>query len=39
MSPIVAKLIAEQLNKDKDWENKQVVEFAQLAEGYLLGGS
>jgi glycerol-3-phosphate dehydrogenase len=39
MAPIVAKLIAEQLNKDKDWENKQIIEFDKLAKGYLLAGS
>jgi len=39
MAPIVAKLMAEQLKKDKDWENRQVIEFTQLAKGYLLGGS
>jgi len=37
MAPVVAKLIAEQLKKDKDWENRQVVEFTQLAKGYLIG--
>ncbi len=39
MAPTVAQLIAGQLNKDEDWENRQVAEFEQLAKGYLLVGS
>ena len=26
----------EQLNKDKNWEDEQVIEFTELAKGYLL---
>ena len=37
MAPTVAKLIAEQLKKDKDWENRQVVEFKQLAKRVFYG--
>jgi glycerol-3-phosphate dehydrogenase len=36
MAPLVARLIAKQLNKDKSWENSQVAEFNLLANGYLL---
>ena len=35
MAPTVAKLMAGQLNKEEDWENRQVAEFEQLAKGYL----
>ncbi len=36
MAPAVASLMAEQLNKDKYWEENQVAEFDHLAKGYLL---
>jgi len=36
MAPIVASLIADQLRKDKKWENDQVQSFNALAKSYLL---
>ena len=36
MSPVVAGIIAKELNKDKTWETEQVETFARLANGYLL---
>ncbi len=35
MAPVVASLLAGQLNKDNDWENRQIDEFIELAKGYL----
>jgi glycerol-3-phosphate dehydrogenase len=35
MAPKVACLMAGQLNKDKNWEESQVIDFMHLAEGYL----
>lgn len=36
MAPIVASLIAKELNKDAAWEKEQVTSFTALANGYLL---
>jgi glycerol-3-phosphate dehydrogenase len=36
MAPLVATLIAGELNKDVEWEKQQVTAFKQLAAGYLL---
>jgi glycerol-3-phosphate dehydrogenase len=36
MAPKVTRLMAQELNKDKNWENSQVSEFNELAKGYLL---
>ena len=36
MAPIVASLIAKELNKDAAWEKEQVASFTVLANGYLL---
>lgn len=36
MAPSVARLMAVELNKDKNWEISQVAAFNELAKGYLL---
>lgn len=36
MAPIVAQLLANELNKDADWENEQLTQFETLAKGYLI---
>jgi len=36
MAPIVAALIAKELNKDETWERNQVTEFINLGKGYLV---
>jgi glycerol-3-phosphate dehydrogenase len=38
MAPVVAGLLAKELNKDQSWEDIQVADFTYLAEGYLLIG-
>jgi len=38
VAPVVAKLMAELLYKDKAWENQQVADFKNIAEGYVLVG-
>ncbi|KDN55427.1 glycerol-3-phosphate dehydrogenase/oxidase [Flavobacterium seoulense] len=35
-APIVASIIASLLGKNIDWEKEQIIEFQQLAQGYLL---
>ena len=35
LAPIVAKLMARELNKDEAWEQKQVIEFTELAKNYI----
>ncbi|MFN0047655.1 MAG: glycerol-3-phosphate dehydrogenase/oxidase [Cytophagales bacterium] len=35
-APLVAKLMAKELNKDQIWEENQVALFTDLAQGYLL---
>ena len=36
MAPVVAHLIAVELKHDKKWEEKQVLEYTKLANGYIL---
>ncbi|MCF6350128.1 MAG: glycerol-3-phosphate dehydrogenase/oxidase [Flavobacteriaceae bacterium] len=36
MAPIVAKIMADELGRDKKWEEEQVKKFNKLAKGYLL---
>lgn len=36
MAPEVARLLARELDKDKDWEGEQVKAYTKLAEGYIL---
>ena len=35
-APLVAKLIAKELNRDSEWEKTQVADFNDIAKGYLL---
>ena len=35
-APITARLMANELGKDADWQNRQVASFAELASNYLL---
>lgn len=35
-APRVAEIVAEELSKDKAWQTKQVEEYTQLAQGYIL---
>jgi glycerol-3-phosphate dehydrogenase len=37
MAPEVARLMAEELGEDEDWQARQVREFQELAKGYLPG--
>ncbi len=36
MAPMVAKIMANELGRDKKWEDEQVQKFNKLAKGYLL---
>jgi glycerol-3-phosphate dehydrogenase len=36
MAPQVAAIIAEELNKDKKWENQQVHEYTEMAKAYVI---
>jgi len=36
MAPKVARIMAGELNRDEDWVNNQIADFAHLAEGYLI---
>ena len=36
MAPQVAKILAKELHKDKDWINKQIEDYTTLAKGYIL---
>jgi glycerol-3-phosphate dehydrogenase len=36
MAPAVAKLMAEELNRDEDWEKEQIVSFLKVAKNYVL---
>ncbi|UOQ55205.1 glycerol-3-phosphate dehydrogenase/oxidase [Hymenobacter cellulosivorans] len=38
VAPRVAELLAEELGKDAQWQARQVAEFEELAQGYLLNG-
>jgi glycerol-3-phosphate dehydrogenase len=35
-APLTATLIAQELGKDANWQNRQVAEFTELAQAYLL---
>jgi glycerol-3-phosphate dehydrogenase len=37
MAPAVAKLMATELNKDKNWIEEQIVSFNRVAKNYLVG--
>jgi glycerol-3-phosphate dehydrogenase len=37
MAPVVARLMAAELKRDREWEEEQIVSFRRIAEGYLLG--
>lgn len=36
MAPAVASIMAKELNKDKNWEEEQVKEYASIAQNYFL---
>jgi glycerol-3-phosphate dehydrogenase len=36
MAPAVAKLMANELGKDENWEKEQVVSFLSVAKNYIL---
>jgi len=36
-APIVAELLAQELNKNKNWEQEQVQQFSRIASHYVLG--
>jgi glycerol-3-phosphate dehydrogenase len=36
MAPEIAKLMAKELNKTATWEKKQIAEYTQLANHYLV---
>ena len=36
MASQTAKIMAKEMNKDKDWENAQIEDFIELAQNYLL---
>jgi len=36
ISPVVASIMAKEMNKDRSWENDQVTEFTKLAQEYIL---
>ena len=38
-APTVAAILAEELNKDKTWQENQVNAFLDMAKGYVLGAS
>jgi glycerol-3-phosphate dehydrogenase len=35
-APVVARLLASELNRDATWEKQQVAAYEELASGYLL---
>ncbi|MNE24367.1 hypothetical protein D3C80_1176530 [compost metagenome] len=35
-APVVAKLLATELNKDENWINQQVTDFKAIAKDYIL---
>ncbi len=35
-TPVVADLLAKELGKDKTWERQQIIEFTNMAKGYVL---
>lgn len=36
MAPLVAEIMADELHKDKKWEEKQVHEYTEMAKAYIL---
>ena len=36
VSPVVASIMAKEMNKNKSWENAQIIEFKKLAKEYIL---
>ncbi len=36
LAPIVAKIMAEELNENQDWIDQQIEQFTQLTQNYLL---
>jgi glycerol-3-phosphate dehydrogenase len=36
MAPKVAEIMAKELGYDKKWEKEQIINFKELAKGYLL---
>ena len=36
MAPKVAAIVAAELHKDKTWEEKQVKEYTEIAQSYIL---
>lgn len=36
MAPLVASVIAAELKKDTEWENRQVKDYIEMAKGYIL---
>jgi len=36
VSPLVARILAEELNKDDAWAQQQLQEFKTIAENYML---
>jgi len=37
-APAVAKLLAAELNKDESWREKQLIDFMEIAKGYICQG-
>ena len=35
-APVVANIMAKEMNKDEQWKNNQIADFKKLAEGYLI---
>ncbi len=36
MAPVVARIMAQEMGKDIEWEKSQIVDFTELAQNYLL---
>jgi glycerol-3-phosphate dehydrogenase len=36
LTPVVASVLAAELNRDKNWEHQQLQEFTALAQGYIM---
>jgi len=36
MAPLVAEIMADELHKDKEWEEKQLHEYTEMAKVYIL---
>lgn len=37
LAPTVARIMSHELNKDKEWEKKQVDDYVRLSNGYIIG--